>query len=457
MNHAVVLNVGSSQGGHAVGTHADIVRTLPELLGDHARRLGDKVCFQDVFTRVTYRELERRTARLVGHLAGLGLARGERVAVLLGNRVEAVESLLAVTRASGVGVPLDPGNPDEELTRLLDDSGARVLITDYAGLARRPALPSRPGLTVVAVGGGDEGEAGDPSSCTGPEGPADEGGGTGGGPAAVAGGVLRYEELAGTEPSTCGPGRSRTGRSGLAALHLGLLRRGQGRPVHPAQPPGPGRGGPCRRPGPVRTGPRAVAVAPPPRDEPDRLFPRGDRGRGERGAAAPVLGRGGAGRTPGWGHLVHPARRRPDHVLGAARRGAGRGERRRSRRARAAGLRQCGRRGGARVPRVLRGDLRCPLPGALRQHGGGPGDHAGAGRGDIVRPGAARHPGPGRRRHRRPGHGGGRAVGQRARDHGPLPRQAGSHRGSTARRLVPHGGPGQDRRLRRTDDHRQGE
>ncbi|GAA0939415.1 MULTISPECIES: AMP-binding protein [Streptomyces violaceusniger group] len=67
----------------------------------------------------------------------LGLARGDRAAVLLGNRVEAVESLLAVTRASGVGVPLDPGGPEEELTRLLDDSGARVLITDGAHLTRR--------------------------------------------------------------------------------------------------------------------------------------------------------------------------------------------------------------------------------------------------------------------------------------------------------------------------------
>ncbi|MBI0312435.1 AMP-binding protein [Streptomyces javensis] len=73
---------------------------------------------------MTHRELERRTARLAGHLAGLGLTRGDRGAVLLGNRVEAVESLLAVTRASGVGVPLDPGSPEEELTRLLDDSGA---------------------------------------------------------------------------------------------------------------------------------------------------------------------------------------------------------------------------------------------------------------------------------------------------------------------------------------------
>ncbi|MFE4017497.1 type I polyketide synthase [Streptomyces sp. NPDC059101] len=175
--------------------HTDIVKPLPELLGDHARRLGDKVCFQDRLRQVTYRELARRTARLAGHLAGLGLARGDRVAVLLGNRVEAVESLLAVTRASCVGVPLDPGSSQQELTRLLDDSGARVLLTDRACLTRRPTLSSRPGLTVVMAEGGDEdgdgaGDGGSPS-CADVEEPAD---GTG------AGGVLRYEELAGTKP-----------------------------------------------------------------------------------------------------------------------------------------------------------------------------------------------------------------------------------------------------------------
>ncbi|MFG2631030.1 type I polyketide synthase [Streptomyces sp. NPDC048473] len=185
-----------------MGPHADIVKPLPELLGYHARRLGDKVCFQDRLRRVTYRELERRTARLAGHLAGLGLARGDRVAVLLGNRVEAVESLLAVTRASGVGVPLDPGSSEEELTRLLDDSGARVLITDGACPVRRRTLPLRPGLiVVVAEGGAEEGDGNSPW-CADFEEPADGAGGTGGRSAAVAGGVLRYEELAGTEPRT---------------------------------------------------------------------------------------------------------------------------------------------------------------------------------------------------------------------------------------------------------------
>ncbi|MCX4681145.1 type I polyketide synthase [Streptomyces sp. NBC_01433] len=192
-----------------MGTHADIVTPLPELLRHHARRLGDKVCFQDRLRHVTYRELERRTARLAGHLADLGLARGDRVAVLLGNRVETVESLLAVTRASGVGVPLDTGNSEGELTRLLDDSGARVLITDGACLTRRPTLALRPGLTVVVAegGDGDRDESGDESG--------DEGG-AGERSAAGAEGVLRYEELAETEPRT--PARDDLGLDEVAWL-----------------------------------------------------------------------------------------------------------------------------------------------------------------------------------------------------------------------------------------------
>ncbi|GAA2688857.1 type I polyketide synthase [Streptomyces lunalinharesii] len=195
-----------------MGTHADIVTPLPELLGDHARRLGDKVCFQDRFRRVTYRELAGRTARLAGHLVGLGVARGDRVAVLLGNRVEAVEGLLAVTRASGVGVPLDPGSSEAELTRLLDDSGARVLLTDDACLTRRRTLSSRPGLTVVVAAGGDDedGAAGSPSSAGVAE-PAV------GRPAATSpDGALRYEELAGTEPRT--PARDDLGLDEVAWL-----------------------------------------------------------------------------------------------------------------------------------------------------------------------------------------------------------------------------------------------
>ncbi len=130
----------------------DLIRPLPELLRENARCLRGKIAFQDRRSSVTYGELERRTGRLAGHLAGLGLRHGERVAILLGNRVEAVESLLAVTRAAAVGVPLDPRSSDAELAHMLDDSGARVVFTDRSHLTQlRPLLRERPHLTVVRV------------------------------------------------------------------------------------------------------------------------------------------------------------------------------------------------------------------------------------------------------------------------------------------------------------------
>ncbi|WP_405957178.1 type I polyketide synthase [Streptomyces phaeochromogenes] len=118
----------------------ELIRPLPELLKRHAARAGDRVAFSDSARGVTYGELERRTGKLAGHLAGAGLCRGDRVAVLLGNCVELVESCLAVTRASGVGVLLNPRSSDAELEHLLADSGASVIVTDRAHLGQLARL-----------------------------------------------------------------------------------------------------------------------------------------------------------------------------------------------------------------------------------------------------------------------------------------------------------------------------
>jgi len=111
------------------------------------------VTFRDARRSVTYGELELRTRRLAGHLAGLRPQLGDRAAILLSNSVETVESCLAITRAGAVGVPLNPRVTEAELAYLLDDSGARVVITDpsrvglLCGLVR-----SRPHLRVVVTG-----------------------------------------------------------------------------------------------------------------------------------------------------------------------------------------------------------------------------------------------------------------------------------------------------------------
>ncbi|MGW7369245.1 type I polyketide synthase, partial [Streptomyces sp. NPDC054841] len=112
----------------------ELIRPLSELLGGHAVRIGDKAAFTDARRSVSYRELERRTSRLAGHLAALGLEKGGRAAVLMGNSVEAVESCLAVIRAGGITVPLNPQASEAELAHFLDDSGASVVLCDPARL-----------------------------------------------------------------------------------------------------------------------------------------------------------------------------------------------------------------------------------------------------------------------------------------------------------------------------------
>ncbi|MCZ4508481.1 AMP-binding protein [Streptomyces sp. ActVer] len=133
----------------------ELIGPVPELLKRHAARAGDRVAFSDSARGVTYGELERRTGRLAGHLAKAGLRRGDRVAVLLGNCVELVESCLAVTRASGIGVLLNPRSSDAELAHLLADSGASVIVTDRAHLGQLARPPTEFGrLRVLITGAG---------------------------------------------------------------------------------------------------------------------------------------------------------------------------------------------------------------------------------------------------------------------------------------------------------------
>ncbi|UZI33390.1 type I polyketide synthase [Streptomyces sp. VB1] len=172
------------------------LRPLPDLLREHARLFGTKTAFQDDRSRVTYEQLEQRTGRLAGHLVNLGLRHGERAAILLGSRVEAVESVLAVLRAGAVGVPMDSRSTTAELAHLLDDSGARVVFTDRSSLGQLlPLLPERPRLSVVLVEDEDQ-DAGTRGECPAARASGDS---------VDEAGMFRYATLAATEPPAPAP------------------------------------------------------------------------------------------------------------------------------------------------------------------------------------------------------------------------------------------------------------
>ena len=86
------------------------------------------VRFEDV--ELTYAEAWERCRRLAGALRGLGLERGDRVAVIAQNSHHSLELYQAVPACGLALVPLNHRHADAELRYSIDDSGARVLFAD---------------------------------------------------------------------------------------------------------------------------------------------------------------------------------------------------------------------------------------------------------------------------------------------------------------------------------------
>ena len=84
---------------------------------------------------LTYRELDERSSRFARVLATFGLQRGDRVAVLLGNRLEYCELAAGIAKAGLCMVPVNPRLTAPEITYILRHSQTRALVLDDA-LAR---------------------------------------------------------------------------------------------------------------------------------------------------------------------------------------------------------------------------------------------------------------------------------------------------------------------------------
>lgn len=78
---------------------------------------------------LSFGALAEQVASLAGGFLRLGLARRDRVAVYLPKTLECVTSALATTAAGGIFVPVNPVLKPAQVTHILNDSGARFLVT----------------------------------------------------------------------------------------------------------------------------------------------------------------------------------------------------------------------------------------------------------------------------------------------------------------------------------------
>ncbi|HEY3949882.1 amino acid adenylation domain-containing protein [Phenylobacterium sp.] len=95
---------------------------------------------------LTYGELDAAANRLAHHLIGLGVGPEDFVALLLNRSTDMIVAILAVLKAGAAYLPLDPAYPADRLAFTLQDSRARVLLTQTG-----VAAPQEPGVTVLAL------------------------------------------------------------------------------------------------------------------------------------------------------------------------------------------------------------------------------------------------------------------------------------------------------------------
>jgi len=106
-----------------------MTRHVADLIFDAAARWPDRPALGQDGVQIDYRNLARRVETAAAGLRRLGLRPGDRVAVYLEKRIEAVVAMFAAAAAGGVFVPVNPLLKPRQVGYILRDCNVRLLVT----------------------------------------------------------------------------------------------------------------------------------------------------------------------------------------------------------------------------------------------------------------------------------------------------------------------------------------
>ena len=133
-------------------------RVLPFILGDKAEKVPSKpyLQFQDG-PEITFLEVEKLTNRIANGLTALGICKGDKVALMLPNSLEAIYLWFGCNKMGAVDVPINLANKGWFLSHVINDSESKILVIDRQFVDRLYTIKNDlPNLSKIVVWSPDE-------------------------------------------------------------------------------------------------------------------------------------------------------------------------------------------------------------------------------------------------------------------------------------------------------------
>ena len=108
-----------------------MAKTIHQLFEEQAERTPNNIALVYEDKQITYKELNEKSNQLARFLREKGVKPDSIVGIMVERSVEMIVGMMAVLKAGGAYLPIDPLYPKERIKYMLDDSGAKVLLIQH--------------------------------------------------------------------------------------------------------------------------------------------------------------------------------------------------------------------------------------------------------------------------------------------------------------------------------------
>jgi long-chain acyl-CoA synthetase len=130
--------------------------SLVALLDESFRRYADRSAYRFMGKGITFAQVDEASRALAAYLQGLGLEKGDRIAVMMPNVPQYPVAVAAILRAGLVVVNVNPLYTPRELEHQLKDSGSKgILLVENFAATLEAVLAAVPTRRVIVSGVGD--------------------------------------------------------------------------------------------------------------------------------------------------------------------------------------------------------------------------------------------------------------------------------------------------------------